>query len=168
MQGIKTNDKNKHLEIREDKIYGVYVNGLTEYICQNLYDCMTLLRRGEKSRKKRQTKKNNMSSRSHTIFKILIESNKVICNGKLKRGKIYLCDLAGSEKTDKNLDIKSQHFNEMININLSLSTLGKVISCLSNKSSYIPYRDSKLTRILQDSLGGNTKTYFIATISPSV
>jgi kinesin family member 11 len=59
------------------------------------------------------------------------------------------------------------HFNEMVNINLSLGTLGKVIHALSTKQSHIPYRDSKLTRLLQDSLGGNTRTYLIANISPN-
>jgi hypothetical protein len=79
-----------------------------------------------------------------------------------------LCDLAGSEKYDKEENPKSMHFNEMTSINLSLGTLGKVIHALSMKQTHIPYRDSKLTRLLQDSLGGNTKTYFIANISSSM
>ncbi len=80
---------------------------------------------------------------------------------------MHLCDLAGSEKSSKDDDHKSIHFNEMININLSLGTLGKVIKSLSNRERHIPYRDSKLTRLLQDSLGGNTRTHLIATVSPS-
>lgn len=81
---------------------------------------------------------------------------------------MHLCDLAGSEKHDKQDSHKSLHFSEMVNINLSLGTLGKVINSLAQKQNHIPYRDSKLTRFLQDSLGGNTKTCFITTISPSM
>ncbi len=81
---------------------------------------------------------------------------------------MHLCDLAGSEKYDKQDNHKSIHFSEMVNINLSLVTLGKVINSLSQKQGHTPYRDSKLTRLLQDSLGGNTKTCFITTISPAM
>jgi hypothetical protein len=81
---------------------------------------------------------------------------------------LHLCDLAGSEKSDRDDNHKSIHFNEMININLSLVSLGKVISSLSKKKGHTPYRDSKLTRLLRDSLGGNTRTCFITTISPSM
>ena len=80
-----------------------------------------------------------------------------------------MCDLAGSEKIDKENEMKSGHFSEMTKINLSLTTLGKVIQNLAKKqlSQYhVPYRDSKLTRILQDSLGGNCKTVLIVTVAP--
>lgn len=98
--------------------------------------------------------------------------------GYFKHGKLNLCDLAGSEKLGKE-DIggklSEKHFSELKTINLSLTTLGKVISALSKKSAvtgnngnvHIPYRDSKLTRFLQDSLGGHTRTVLIATISPN-
>jgi hypothetical protein len=87
---------------------------------------------------------------------------------KFKVGKLNLVDLAGSERQSKT-QAKEEGIKEATKINLSLSALGKVINCLSNmrlnQKVYIPYRDSKLTRILQDSLGGNTKTVMIATIS---
>jgi kinesin family member 5 len=103
----------------------------------------------------------------------------------LKRAKLNLCDLAGSEKINKDEEMEAKHLLELKTINLSLTTLGKCISSLSKKSrgglvpihsvqsfskkskkEHIPYRESKLTRLLQDSLGGNTKTCLIATISP--
>ena len=84
------------------------------------------------------------------------------------RGKLNICDLAGSEKIGTEEHLGPQHMMELKTINLSLSTLGKVISSLSQGKSktYIPYRDSKITRLLQDSLGGNTKTTLIAAVSP--
>ncbi len=98
----------------------------------------------------------------------------------LKRAKLNLCDLAGSEKINKEEEMTSKHFLVLKGINLSLTTLGKVISALSRanksktgkfkghgmKQEFIPYRDAKLTRLLQDSLGGNTRTCLIATIAP--
>jgi len=83
------------------------------------------------------------------------------------RSKLNLCDLAGSEKLNKNEETELDHLSELKNINLSLTTLGKVIKQLSAKSDFFPYRDSKLTRLLQDSFSGGAKTYLIATVSPS-
>ena len=160
--------KLKALNIRENKTNGIYIEGVTEVQLDNFYDCFNLLKEGERQRKKRQTNKNEMSSRSHTIFIINISKNE---NDKIIKSKINLCDLAGSEKYNKNEEYKAIHFSEMVNINLSLATLGNVINALVNKSGkesrHIPYRNSKLTQLLQDSLGGNTKTYLLATISPS-
>jgi kinesin family protein 3/17 len=86
----------------------------------------------------------------------------------LKRSKVNLCDLAGSEKINKAEEMAVDHFRELTNINLSLTTLGKVIALLATgKSSHIPFRESKLTRLLQDSFGGSTKTFLFATISPA-
>lgn len=88
----------------------------------------------------------------------------------LKRAKLNIGDLAGSEKIFLEEFPNAQHLNELKNINLSLTTLGKVISKLAKHkaSSHVPFRDSKLTRLLQDSLGGNTRTCLIATISPTI
>ena len=88
----------------------------------------------------------------------------------LFRGKLNLCDLAGSEKIGKEETLDQQHLLELKTINLSLTSLGKVIQCLAQgkKSTHIPYRDSKITRLLQDSLGGNTKTTLIAAVSPVI
>ena len=173
--------KNEHpLVIREDKYSGIYVEGLTEYVITNAKDCYALLKRGEKNRVTRQTKININSSRSHSIFQLLVETDTVDSRGMLQKAKLNLCDLAGSEKIDKDEEMGAKHLLELKTINLSLSTLGKVISGLSKRSKssklvmksaqsfkkkninvYIPYRESRLTRLLQDSLGGNTKTCLI-------
>ena len=111
---------------------------------------------------------NAESSRSHSIFTIIIENQEEV-NGKLstRAGKLNLVDLAGSERQDKTGATGLQR-EQAININLSLSTLGLVIKSLVDaKSKHIPYRDSQLTRLLQDSLGGNTKTVMIANVGPS-
>ena len=157
-------DNGKPLNIREDKYTGIFVEGQSEYVVTNANDCFTLLKRGEANRITRQTRSNIHSSRSHTIFQILVESDTADSKGLLFRGKLNLCDLAGSEKIHKDESMGVQHFNELKTINLSLSSLGKVISALAQgkKKDHIPYRDSKITRLLQDSLGGNTKTTLIA------
>ncbi len=88
---------------------------------------MVIMRTGEKNRNIRTTHMNNKSSRSHTIFQLLIESGKVDANGNLTKAKLNLCDLAGSEKINKSVDMEKGHFNELKSINLSLTTLGKII-----------------------------------------
>merc|ERR1719453_2795555 len=108
------------------------------------------------------------SSRSHSLFLIQIESEETV-NGEtcFKAGKLNLVDLAGSERQSKT-QATGDRLKEATKINLSLSALGNVISALvDSKSAHIPYRDSKLTRLLQDSLGGNTKTVMIANIGPA-
>ena len=111
---------------------------------------------------------NERSSRSHALFTVYIEQSKII-EGKevIRAGKLNLVDLAGSERQSKT-HAEGQRLKEASQINLSLSALGNVISALvDGKSTHIPYRDSKLTRLLQDSLGGNTKTTMIAVVAPS-
>ncbi|CAI2382956.1 unnamed protein product [Moneuplotes crassus] len=156
------------LDIREDKNAGIFVEGLTEYVVEKDRDCFILLKRGERNRVTRSTFMNAASSRSHSIFQLLLESNKMDSDGMLMRAKLNLCDLAGSEKINKEEIMNEQHFEELKTINLSLTTLGKVISVLGKKQSkkHIPYRDSKITRFLQDSLGGRTKTFLVAAVSP--
>jgi hypothetical protein len=155
------------LNVREDSTTGIFVEGLAEYVVQNIRDVMSLIKRGDRNRCVRATRMNAASSRSHTIFQISIESDKANKKGMLQRAKLNLCDLAGSEKFDKTGKMASNHLAEMNNINLSLTTLGKVVAHLSKRArGHVPYRDSKLTRLLQDSLGGNTQTVFIVTISP--
>lgn len=156
------------LAIRENKMYGIFVEGLAEYIVENRNDCFLLLAKGDSNRVVRQTKLNQHSSRSHTIFQMLIETDKANKKGALKKSKLNFCDLAGSEKYDKENKMTNEHIKEMTQINKSLTTLGKVIHELGRKKSiHIPYRDSKLTRLLQDSLGVTTRTILIATISSS-
>jgi len=124
---------------------------------------------GFKSRATRATNMNAESSRSHSIFSIYIESQEADESGneKYKAGKLNLVDLAGSERASKT-GATGDGMKEATKINLSLSALGNVISALvDGKTHHIPYRDSKLTRLLQDSLGGNTKTIMIAAVSPA-
>ncbi|EGR30739.1 kinesin motor domain protein [Ichthyophthirius multifiliis] len=166
---IKDKQDSKPLNIHESKIDGIYVEGLSEYQCTHYYDAIQLMKRGEKNRKIRQTQMNNKSSRSHTILQFSIESTNNNNKNIMKRSKVNLCDLAGSEKINKNEIIQNDHFNELKNINQSLSTLGKIIYNLScNQKLPMPFRESKLTRILQDSLTGNCKTIVIGNISPSL
>ena len=122
-----------------------------------------------KNRKTGETKMNLESSRSHSIFCLTIESIEVTpdLEQHIKVGKLNLVDLAGSERQSKTQAV-GERFTEAININLSLTTLGNVITSLvDGKSQHTPYRDSKLTRLLQDSLGGNTKTVMIANVGPA-
>ena len=164
----------KPLKIIYDKKNGVIIDGVNEIRTPTFYDIFELLRQGEVNRKIRQTNRNEMSSRSHTIFIINIQDLKMNIVSKIK-----LCDLAGSERYDSRENYKKIHFNEMCNINKSLLVLGNVIHFLGQKNSIIdiknnkknkkifaPYKDSKLTQILEDSLGGNSVTYLIANISP--
>lgn len=123
---------------------------------------------GQNNRKTASTLMNSESSRSHSIFTIYIETAEKTENGqRIKAGKLNLVDLAGSERLGKT-GATGDTAKEGAKINLSLSALGNVISCLvDGKSQHIPYRTSKLTRLLQDSLGGNTKTVMIAACSPA-
>uniref|UniRef100_A0AC35TYJ1 Kinesin motor domain-containing protein n=1 Tax=Rhabditophanes sp. KR3021 TaxID=114890 RepID=A0AC35TYJ1_9BILA len=159
-------DRNQKLEIKENADKGVYVSGLSNHICHNMVDCESLMNIGWGNRHVGATLMNKDSSRSHSIFTVYIEA---IDEEKetIRMGKLNLVDLAGSERQSKT-GATGDRFKEATKINLSLSALGNVISALvDGKSKHIPYRDSKLTRLLQDSLGGNTKTIMIACISPS-
>ena len=112
---------------------------------------------------------NTKSSRSHTIFQILLESIHPDSKGMFKKARLNLCDLAGSEKINKKEEMNGDHFKELKNINQSLTTLGKVIQNLSLGGKRIAsFRESKLTRLLQDSLTANTLTFIIGNISPSI
>nr|CAD2126001.1 unnamed protein product [Meloidogyne enterolobii] len=135
------------------------------HICHNVADCESLMQTGFNSRHVGATLMNKDSSRSHSIFTVYVEA--LSKSGHIRMGKLNLVDLAGSERQAKT-GATGERFKEATKINLSLSALGNVISALvDGRSTHIPYRDSKLTRLLQDSLGGNTKTVMIACISPS-
>ncbi|KAG3035329.1 hypothetical protein PC121_g819 [Phytophthora cactorum] len=161
---------NTPLEIHEDRKNGIFVEGLSEYAVQSVSDCLQLLQCGEQNRAVRSTHMNQVSSRSHSVFQLLLEQRRK--DGTVLKSKFNLVDLAGSEKWNMGAEMREHHISEMTNINLSLHTLGRCIASLSSKSTggsaHVPYRDSKLTRLLQDSLGGNTKTKIIATLSPSL
>ena len=157
----------KHLSIREGQKKGLYVEGLSEWAVRSPNDIYALLERGAQCRTKAYTNMNDVSSRSHAVFTIILEQMK-ISNGRkrFKAGKLNMVDLAGSERV-KISGATGKQLDESRRINKSLSALGNVINALTDpKTKHIPYRDSKLTRLLQNSLGGNCKTSMIAMISP--
>lgn len=157
-------------EIKEDPNKGVFIKGLTDSVVESEEGMAALLEKGLQCRTVAATQMNAESSRSHSIFTIVVEmSTKDETTGKdmLRVGKLNLVDLAGSER-QKKTQATGSTLKEGSKINLSLSALGNVISALADgKTKHIPYRDSKLTRLLQDSLGGNTKTLMVAAIGPA-
>jgi kinesin family protein 3/17 len=166
------NQKNPNkCDIKEDPAKGVFVKGLTDVVVDTEDQLMAMLEKGISFRTVAATQMNAESSRSHSIFTVVVEMSSVDKDtGKemLRAGKLNLVDLAGSER-QKKTGATGALLKEGAKINLSLSALGNVISSLSEgaKGKHIPYRDSKLTRLLQDSLGGNTKTLMVAAISPA-
>ena len=161
--------KNAHnkLELKESVDTGVYVKDLTAFVVKNVAEITNVLNVGQKNRSVGATKMNVNSSRSHSIFTITVEQSSRGADGHIRVGKLNLVDLAGSERQSKT-GATGERLKEATKINLSLSALGNVISALvDGKSGHIPYRDSKLTRLLQDSLGGNTKTLMIANLGPA-
>ncbi|SCP04216.1 kinesin-5, putative [Plasmodium ovale] len=167
-----TSDTNK-LRIYEDvtnKSKGLNVDKLEERSINSFEEIYYIICSAIRKRRTAETSYNKKSSRSHSIFTITLIMKDFNREGEsiTKIGKLNLVDLAGSENALKssygNIKIRQQ---ESCNINQSLLTLGRVINALIENSAYIPYRDSKLTRLLQDSLGGKTKTFIVATISPS-
>ncbi|XP_060534012.1 osmotic avoidance abnormal protein 3 isoform X2 [Cylas formicarius] len=156
------------LSLKETPNEGVTVPGLTQHPVHNVNECENFLNVGSKNRMIGATLMNQNSSRSHSIFTISIEQISNLNNNEsIRKGKLNLVDLAGSERQTKT-GATGDRLKEATKINLSLSALGNVISALvDGKAKHIPYRDSKLTRLLQDSLGGNTRTLMIACISPS-
>lgn len=146
----------------------VIVQGLEEIPVRCKDDVYKLLAKGQERRKTAATLMNAQSSRSHTVFSILVHIKENNNDGEemLKIGKLNLVDLAGSENVSKAGNEKGIRTRESVNINQSLLTLGRVITALVERTPHIPYRESKLTRLLQESLGGRTKTSIIATVSP--
>ena len=144
---------------------GIYVPNLHSVLCKSVDDMLTVMSMGNKNRTTGFTNMNEHSSRSHAVFLIKIEMCEMDQNA-IKVGQLNLVDLAGSERQSKT-GATAERLKEASKINRALSSLGNVISSLAEKSPHIPYRDSKLTRLLQDSLGGNSKTIMIANIGPS-
>eukprot|EP00762_Andalucia_godoyi_P001004 ANDGO_02125.mRNA.1 Kinesin-II 95 kDa subunit len=161
----------KNLQIREDKKRGVFVEGLSEWVVRSPSEITALMERGGSIRATGQTRMNELSSRSHAIFIIIVEQASELENEdqSFKIGKLNLVDLAGSERV-RYTGATGVRLEESKKINQSLSALGNVIAALTDPRgrSHIPYRDSKLTRILEDSLGGNCKTTMMAMISPAL
>eukprot|EP00063_Salmo_salar_P040836 XP_014015671.1 PREDICTED: centromere-associated protein E isoform X3 [Salmo salar] len=166
--------KRKPLEIREGNNKNVYVADLTEELVTSPEQALAWIRKGEKNRHYGKTKMNQRSSRSHTIFRMILENRD---RGDSASGEnpdsaiivshLNLVDLAGAERASQT-GAEGTRFKEGCNINRSLFTLGQVIKKLSDETQkgFTNYRDSKLTRILQNSLGGNAKTVIICTITP--
>ena len=168
-----SNNPNKNLNIREDKKKGLYVEHLSEWAVRYPNDIYALLERGASCRAISNTNMNEVSSRSHAVFMIIVEQMIGDLNGEngqqiTKVGRLNLVDLAGSERTSVTGSTGKQ-LEESKKINKSLSALGNVINALTEPRGkiHVPYRDSKLTRLLENSLGGNCKTTMIATISPA-
>ncbi|KAL6481452.1 hypothetical protein MHYP_G00095320 [Metynnis hypsauchen] len=167
--------KRKPLEIREGNYKNVYVADLTEELVTSPEQALGWIRKGEKNRHYGKTKMNQRSSRSHTIFRMILESRERSdpmsgenADGAIIVSHLNLVDLAGAERASQT-GAEGARFKEGCNINRSLFTLGQVIKKLSDESQkgFTNYRDSKLTRILQNSLGGNAKTVIICTITPA-
>ncbi|XP_006799228.1 kinesin heavy chain-like [Neolamprologus brichardi] len=156
-----------NLAVHEDKNRVPFVKGCTERFVSSPEEVMDVIDEGKANRHVAVTNMNEHSSRSHSIFLINIKQENVETEMKLS-GKLYLVDLAGSEKVSKT-GAEGAVLDEAKNINKSLSALGNVIAALSEGTkTHVPYRDSKMTRILQDSLGGNCRTTIIICCSPSV
>ncbi|XP_076013720.1 kinesin family member 3Cb [Genypterus blacodes] len=162
-------DNNKKLELKENPEFGVYVKDLSSVVTKDATEIEHVMNIGNQSRSVGFTKMNERSSRSHAIFLITVECSEEGPDGEdhIRVGKLNMVDLAGSERQSRT-GAKGERLKEATKINLSLSALGNVISALADgRSTHVPYRDSKLTRLLQDSLGGNAKTVMIATVGPS-
>ncbi|XP_067338999.1 kinesin-like protein KIF13B isoform X2 [Channa argus] len=163
------------LRVREHKVFGPYVDGLSRLAVASYKDIESLMSEGNKSRTVAATNMNEESSRSHAVFNIILTHTLMDLQSGTKGekvSKLSLVDLAGSERAAKT-GAAGERLKEGSNINKSLSTLGLVISALadqgagSSKNKFVPYRDSVLTWLLKDSLGGNSRTAMVATISPA-
>ncbi|XP_053736266.1 kinesin-like protein KIF3C [Synchiropus splendidus] len=157
------------LDLRESPETGVYVRDLTSCVCKSIKEIEEVMNVGNQARAVGATDMNEHSSRSHALFLITVECSQPGPDGRkhIRVGRLNLVDLAGSERQAKT-GVQGERLKEAAKINLSLSALGNVISALADgRSGHVPYRDSKLTRLLQDSLGGNAKTVMVATLGPS-
>ena len=158
-------DPKATLRIRDDWRRGVWVEGLRQVVTPDARSVQEVVRAGTRLRAVGSTHMNSESSRSHAVFMLMLQQEKP--DGSTVRSTLSLVDLAGSERVTRS-GATGAAFREAANINKSLSVLGNCISALTDTSrTHVPYRDSKLTHLLRDSLGGNTKTHLILTVSPS-
>uniref|UniRef100_S4RZP6 Kinesin-like protein n=1 Tax=Petromyzon marinus TaxID=7757 RepID=S4RZP6_PETMA len=170
---LSKDKKKKSLDIHEDVNRTVYVADLREEVITSIKDILEIMSIGPENRHYGETKMNDHSSRSHSIFRMIIESRersqRESMDGAIAVSHLNLVDLAGSERT-RQTGAEGLRLKEGCNINRSLFILGQVIKKLSENPSggvYLNYRDSKLTRILQNSLGGNAKTVILCTVTPA-
>ncbi|XP_043233135.1 kinesin-like protein KIF3B [Amphibalanus amphitrite] len=162
-------DQHQRLELKERPDTGTYVKDLSSFVCKSVKEIEHVMSVGNSNRSVGATNMNEHSSRSHAIFLVTVECSERGADGEdhIRVGKLNMVDLAGSERQAKT-GATGERLKEATKINLSLSALGNIISALvDGKSSHIPYRDSKLTRLFQDSLGGNAKTVMVANIGPA-
>mmetsp|Transcript_29299 Transcript_29299/g.68192 ORF Transcript_29299/g.68192 Transcript_29299/m.68192 type:complete len:651 (+) Transcript_29299:20-1972(+) len=160
--------RRKSVNMREDPQQGVVIAGTKEVEVRKPAELLRCLEKGSMQRTTAATQMNEASSRSHAIFSVLLERRSRE-TGEVMTAKVRFADLAGSERVKKSGTI-GERFKEGVSINQGLLALGNVISALGDprlNRSHVPYRDSKLTRMLQDSLGGNSRTLMIACVSPA-
>ncbi|XP_076791631.1 kinesin-like protein KIF19 isoform X5 [Arvicanthis niloticus] len=159
-----------YLELREDSKGVIQVAGITEVSTINAKEIMQLLMKGNRQRTQEPTAANQTSSRSHAVLQVAVRQRSRVKNilQEVRQGRLFMIDLAGSERASQTQN-RGQRMKEGAHINRSLLALGNCINALSDKggNKYINYRDSKLTRLLKDSLGGNSRTVMIAHISPA-
>ncbi|XP_021096919.1 kinesin-like protein KIF19 isoform X2 [Heterocephalus glaber] len=159
-----------YLELREDSKGVIQVAGITEVSTINANEVMQLLIKGNQQRTQEPTAANQTSSRSHAVLQVAVRQRSRIKSimQEVRLGRLFMIDLAGSERASQTQN-RGQRMKEGAHINRSLLALGNCINALSDKGSnkYVNYRDSKLTRLLKDSLGGNSHTVMIAHISPA-
>jgi hypothetical protein len=153
------------LPLREDPLRGPVVADISEHSTDSVDEVMELLHEGNRRRTQEATKANAVSSRSHAVLQVMIEQRDPGL-GSVKFSKLSLIDLAGSERASKT-ENRGIRLIEGANINRSLLSLGNCINALGKKGQFVPYRDSKLTRLLKDSLGGNCRTVMLACITPA-
>eukprot|EP00927_Polykrikos_kofoidii_P082092 TRINITY_DN8067_c0_g1_i1.p1 TRINITY_DN8067_c0_g1~~TRINITY_DN8067_c0_g1_i1.p1 ORF type:complete len:829 (-),score=268.13 TRINITY_DN8067_c0_g1_i1:193-2679(-) len=169
IRDLLSRNPKERCELKDSATSGVYVKDLSAFVVKTKEEMEQVLEAGLNNRSVSKTQMNETSSRSHSIFTITVEQADLDAKGEghIRVGKLNMVDLAGSERQAKT-GATGERLKEATKINLSLSALGNVISALvDGKSSHIPYRDSKLTRLLQDSLGGNTKTVMVANCGPA-
>ncbi|KAH9664283.1 kinesin-like protein KIN-14R [Citrus sinensis] len=162
---LATSPTSKKLEIKQSSEGSHHVPGIVEANVNSIREAWNVLQTGSSARAVGSNNVNEHSSRSHCMLCIMVRAKNLI-SGECTKSKLWLVDLAGSERLTRT-DVQGDRLKEAQNINRSLSALGDVIYSLATKSNHIPYRNSKLTHLLQDSLGGDSKTLMFVQISPS-